>query len=262
MRLIIIILLLSKLLVIAGFRSFGTGISLIGTSYDYVSPNEIGKIPRIGESKNIVNLKTCSRYEIYYNNNIHNYDKNNYSYKMDDKTALKHLCEVSCGLKSPIQGENEILQQINKKIGLMDEFNFAHHIGLYVQKNIFKYKYSIVNNILKYINTPDKVLIYGDTTIGKKLKEIIPNSICVNDLKKNINFVPDVIILTKKINSEQDLSINNNQLLIDITTPHNDITCDKIIRLSDLKSYIPITEHKSALNYINDEIEKKLIHIH
>jgi hypothetical protein len=184
MRLLSIILLLSKLLVIVGFRQFGTGIRLIGTSYNYVSHDKIGKIPRIDESKNIVNLKTCSRYEIYYNKNVQNFVNNanfDYSYTMDDKIALKHLCEVSCGLKSPIQGENEILQQINKKIGKMPEFNFAHDVGLYVQKNIFKYKYSIVNNILKYINTPDKVLIYGDTTIGKKLREKIPNSICIND---------------------------------------------------------------------------------
>ena len=118
MRLIIIILLLSKLLVIAGFRSFGTSLSLIGTSYDYVSHDKIGKILRINELTNVVNLKTCSRYEIYYNNNVYNFaDKAHfdYSYKKKDEEVLKHLCEVSCGLKSPIQGENEILQQIKKK---------------------------------------------------------------------------------------------------------------------------------------------------
>lgn len=80
---------------------------------------------------NVLILSTCNRTEIYVNSDLQREDLicavfdrlgwdrelENYIFYVEDKNAIRHLMEVSCGFHSKILGEDQILGQIKTAYG-------------------------------------------------------------------------------------------------------------------------------------------------
>jgi glutamyl-tRNA reductase len=226
------------------------------------------KISEVDNVLGSVVISTCNRTEIYisceqdfYINpfellcNIQGFDFLEYRKIHIIKTGdnvIKHLCELACGVKSQIWGEDQIITQVKNAISTAREFEASDStlevmfrnaiaaakkvkttVKLSSVENSIAYK--AYNNIKKYTDLK-KALVIGNGEIGRLMTAILvengyDTTMTLRHYKYSNNIVPKGANVVEYSDRYEKLS--DCDVVISATlSPHHTIEFDKIKNLS------------------------------
>lgn len=223
------------------------------------------------ETKNVqgsVLISTCNRTEIY----ISTYDEENinpfeilcdilqynyndykelYKIKIGDD-VMQHLCELSCGVKSQIWGEDQIISQVKNSIvcarehGALDStleviFRKAVTCGKKVKttlkmtstENSIAYK---ALNIIKADTAIKNILVIGNGEIGRLTATVLAENgynptMTLRQYTNGTNIIPEG---TKTVNySDRYTQLEESDAVVSATlSPHYTLEIDKITEIT------------------------------